>query len=660
MTHLIANESLLEGVPSQVESMSETDSISALVSKTHADSLHVRHQVLQKVISSETLWPGGGWGDTMWALSALYLNEKTEDANERLFKRANKFIEYTAKGNDLIFTPGEEVLEKSPWGYFGLSDYVRILCLFAENSKHFPGRLKKEVEIAMLEALWLYVSKENIMDHTSLDNLLVTLGTENHDLTTRPNFYLADFLFMNHQEFKDRVYKDGLKAKDHFEAYNHYFKNWAKKRIECGLWIEVGSDTYQKYSWPPLVNLAELSPDPVVRKQFEMLLDVAFIEEAQISVQGRRGGGRSRASYSLNSFESYKDLLYGSGPGCSHSKVLETSSYQAPVAAILLRFQEFPANEPFTIINRVLGESTGNRVFLADSALLNYAYRSPHYIIGSTIQNPSLSVLSEDGKVLRRYGAISAQKRWTGILFDDPEARQPVRRGIKHRDENEMCAIFTEIEMQKPGQSGRPEHSFWSFQHKNVVLLQRIQPNGKGPGMGSYKTGKVNIRFHGKSLVKIEKEGWIFASNGKAYAAVKFLDSEHEWDETGELASPRFFKMNKTDRILLHSGDILSDRSFTNFQNKILQNPLEINRDSVIYKSHSDGALLECFRYQFSKYNEFRLPRINGEEINLRPPWVYQSPYLNGIFGDSSPQVTVGAYTAIYDFDNSEVIQKGF
>ena len=63
-----------------------------------------------------------------------------------------------------------------------------------------------------------------------------------------------------------------------------------------------------------------------------MLMDVAFVEEAQISVHGRRGGGRSRAHYG-NAFESYKNLLYapeGKPAGSSHSKVIETSRYQLP------------------------------------------------------------------------------------------------------------------------------------------------------------------------------------------------------------------------------------------------------------------------------------------------------------------------------------------
>ena len=119
-------------------------------------------------------------------------------------------------------------------------------------------------------------------------------------------------------------------------------------------------------------------------------------------MHGRRGGGRSRAYPGANGFESYKNLLFaseGQPAGSSHSRVIETSRYQLPAEAILLRKRAFPAAEPFVIRNRVLGEletarsedEVGQRL-AADSALVNYAYRTPHYLFGSTLQNPALTM----------------------------------------------------------------------------------------------------------------------------------------------------------------------------------------------------------------------------------------------------------------------------
>jgi hypothetical protein len=145
-------------------------------------------------------------------------------------------------------------------------------------------------------------------------------------------------------------------------------------------------------------------------------------------VRGRRGGGRSRADGGGNGFDGYRNLLFardGQGAGSSHSQGIETSRDQAPAAAILRDRRAFPAVGPFAIRNRVLGElasrgTDGEAQGIVPAAgLVNYAWRKPRYLLGSALQNPSLG-----------YSGISRQKRWCGLLFDDPSATTvgPVRQ----------------------------------------------------------------------------------------------------------------------------------------------------------------------------------------------------------------------------------------
>ena len=629
-----------------------------IVRDTHQASIAARKIALQKFAArKDTYWPPKAWGETLWALCALYLNEKTDVANHRLLERAQPYIKaQRAKASGSDFPP-KKMGDLSPWAYFSLTDYVRILCLFGGGSPHYPGRLQPETEAAMKEALWWHVKGKSRVADASLDNLLVLLGTENHDLTSRPSYYLVAAMLKDDPSFKDRRYDDGHKAVDHYAAYNQFFQEWPVQRIKYGLWVEIGSCGYMKYSWPSLFNLNELSPDPLVRKRFGMLLDIAFIEEAQISFRGRRGGGRSRATYGGNNFENYKNLLYvpeGQPADASHSKVILTSTYQLPAAAILLRKMAFPASKPFVISNRVLGEleienqEKGKLNLAADSALVNYAYRTPHYILGSTLQNPALSMLDPGGgEPILKYAGISRQNRWCGLLFCDPEAQYPKHPQDRHRDSNEQCAIFPVIG-DAPG--GRPQHSHWSFQHRDVLFIQRID-NLKG--MGSYSTGQLSMRFYGKKLKKIEQNGWIFASNGKAFAAVRFLDSDYTWDESGELASPLVGAgIPTTTRILMHSGDIDEYASFETFRLAVLANDLSVTRTRVRYKSRENGVLLECFLYDAHKHKQFRLPTIGGQAIDLRPDWTFRSPFLNNPFGGHQVKVSVDPVQEVYDFGN--------
>ena len=82
------------------------------------------------------------------------------------------------------------------------------------------------------------------------------------------------------------------------------------------------------------------------------------------------------------------------------------------------------------------------------------------------------------GKPTLKYAGISRQKRWCGMLFDDPGSK-------------EICAVYPVVEQTR---GGRPQHSYWSVQHENVLILQRIARRASGQ-LGSYSTGKIGTLF---------------------------------------------------------------------------------------------------------------------------------------------------------------------
>jgi hypothetical protein len=444
--------------------------------------------------------------------------------------------------------------------------------------------------------------------------------------------------------YQGRKLADGHALEEHLAVHTEFFRAWPASRARSGLWVEIGSSGYQKYSWPAFFNLHELAPDPVIRHRFGLLLDLALIEEAQISVEGHRGGGRSRASHGRGGFEGYKTLLYaprGHCAGASHSKIIETSRYAAPLEAILLRHHTFPRQNPFVIRNRVLGElasdNEGDWIRLAeDSALVNYAYRTPHYLLGSTLQNPALSMPSPDGGTpTLKYPGISRQKRAYGMLCHDPSAG-----GISQ--------IHPLVE--HPG-GGRPQHSDWCVQHENVILIQRIPKLGRST-LGSYNTGRLGMRFDGVDLATTDREGWIFATNGKAFAAVRFLDGGHRWDEETDVAWPADFAgPGDSTRILLHAGDVSTHASFAEFQTSVLAGNLDVTPDKVVYRfGEANESVIEAARYDPRTHGSFTLPLINGKPVNLRQQAAYQSPFLNGDFGDDKITVTVGGEKRVLDF----------
>ncbi len=597
----------------------------ALVNSVHAASLIRRDALLHSTIAGDSAWPHGTWGDSLWTLAALQLNEKTDQANARLFEAANAYIEnYLATG--ILASPTPENPEGAPWTFFSLNDYVRTLCLFNSKSAHYPGRLLTETEAVMKEALWLWASQSSLISDYGLDNLYMLLGTENHDLNTRPVHYLVTSLLADDPAYRDRMFKDGHTTSEHATAHTAYFREWPRQRAMAGLWIEIGSNGYQKYSWPALFNLHELSPDPIIREEFGKLLDLALIEEAQVSVDGRRGGGRSRSYHSESDFNKYKDLLLVGDKGLSsHSRIIESSKYQAPAYAILLRHRAFPVEQPFVIRNIVPGEVAPDGRFRSDPAQGNYAYRTPHYLLGSTLMNPQLV-----------YSGISYQNRTCGMLFHDPAAEgvsqvYPTYEGIAGK--------------------GRPQNSIFTAQHENVLIVQRIA-SGALP-YGSYSTGKLSMRFDGTDLQKTEQSGWIFTTNGKAFAAVRFLDGGYMWNDAmqTEALPTDYAGGTDTSRILIQSGDI-RDGSFGDFKAAILANQLTVTTDDVNYRFGSPQQSIQVNRYVGATRESFVKPLINGITQELRPSVsnplnTYESPYLSM---DYESDVAIARYPGYPDY----------
>lgn len=636
-----------------------------IIEETWETSNRMRQEALNKFIAMDPagkkIFPPAKWQGVGWELVAFHLNEKTDLANDRLLKEAKK---YTAKinsgdfgentknfGNKLIYQPAGQ--DQRPFNFFTGPEYMQILYKYGSEGLVERGRLKPETEAAMKEYMWLVISQQSKLKEAGLDRLLTYQATENHDILRRPVFYLMNYLYMKDPLYNKRQYKHGGTAKEHFEAYNKYFLERPGARSISGHWAEAGSDTYQKYTPPMILTMAEIAPDPLVRKRYKMLLDVIFVVDAQFSVEGRRGGGRARAYWGKNSFEATKNILFGiskgSGIGSTHNKIFETSSYQMPESAVLLRKVEFPAEKPFEIINRSLAEemkvnhdgNDGHSVsYEKNGRNINYAYRTPHYIIGGMMYDLTLTK-NRNGVLFPKYSQITLQNRWSGVIFDHPDTKAPDLK-------KNISAIYPEISKHNKNK-GRPQNGIWGVHHKNVMIVQRIPPV-KDSRIGSYNSGQLSIVFAGEKLEKTEKEGWIFASDGKAYAAVKFLDSGYIWNNNKTQASQDNYTLHDNPRVLIQAGDIQSYISLDNFITEILKNELSVEKNKVTYYSLKEKTKLVKFTFDPKNHKDFFMPMINDKVVNLRPEWTYKSPYVNSKFEEKKVTVTVGPITEVYDF----------
>lgn len=248
-----------------------------------------------------------------------------------------------------------------------------------------------------------------------------------------------------------------------------------------------------------------------------------------------------------------------------------------------------------------------------DEANARILKRAKEFIASAPENVPALSPADpKGGAAILKYAGISRQIRACGLLFDDPSAKT-------------ISQVFPVVE--HPG-GGRSQHSFWSAQHENALVIQRIAKSGRST-LGSYNTGKISMCFEGADLTKSEGDGRIFATIGKAFVVVKFLDGGHTWDVAETMANPAHFTdPGDTGRILIHAGDLTSHPSFEAFCKSVRSHTLTVTADNVDCRYGRNNDRIEMTRYDVASPANFTLPLINGSAIDLHPEAVYESPFL--------------------------------
>ncbi len=389
--------------------------LDALVVETRKRSIEMRAQGLKEELAidpAKLKMPYLG----SWINAALYQGNQANEANALL----RNHLKETPPAGEKKDAPSKETPASNPKagkkteakapsanllamqqlndGGFG----IRMLAMFGRDGK-YPGRLEADVEAGLKARAWKFVC-----EHLDVSNILPLewkrqWGTENHDFRRKPWVYFALSALR-----KDPAYVGksvgGHTVEEWFGLMNDFMKQYLKDRVLVGMWIEPGGH-YAHHTFDGMIDLYEAAPDPEVRQRAKMFLDLALIEDEQISVNGLRGGAKSRNGPLSTETSKFKDLVFGDKPG------LLLSDYQAPPIAVALRNAK-GAVEPYHICNRVPGEITPDKnspdknEYAHNSHLVSYAYRTPGYLLGIALQNPNL-----------HYSPISDQQRCSSVIF---------------------------------------------------------------------------------------------------------------------------------------------------------------------------------------------------------------------------------------------------
>ncbi|MHC5056839.1 MAG: HEAT repeat domain-containing protein [Planctomycetota bacterium] len=551
----------------------------------------------------------------------LALYSRTPEAEKPMYclavnkdlKASNQWVRgYAAK-----LLEGESKAESFGGGRMS-EDLNVFLYLFGTHSRHYPGRLEADVEEAAKEYMFRRVdvpraehkgkpryvpkSASDLDKVLALDDSICIVEATNGPLRSDAQHHLILQSLNSDPRYRNRRFKTGDTVAQRYERFTRFFRRGLKEWALHGMWVELGSSNYEYKTYRGLFLLLDFATDPVVAARARMLMDLALIEIEQISLSGLRGGSKSRAKDGgLDSrFNKTLARLYGE----HHGYALEPpgfKGYEPPVPAILLR-RLGPTQKVYEIVNRHPGETVdvpqqmtqGSGFHKALSRSINYAYRTPDYITGCSMFDVRL--WRGEGKSRKfGYGPLG---RWSGVIFRDGSA------------------VYLEA------YTGEK----WNVQSTDVMIARRYK--------NSYYKGDARVDLVG-SLSLVEKDSWIFADNGDAYAAVRIVKGGYYWNE------PDRHRLHLNDQyspILIQTGRGAIYGSFEKFQQAILEAPYELTEEKLDYAG-PNSARIEFFLAD----DPYILPKTDGETLDLDLKYNYRSPFMEGEVGSDIVTVRYGS-----------------
>ena len=552
----------------------------------------------------------GVWHYADFALAALYLNERVEEANAALVKIRKEF----PVDPDPKRERGDPEVHDLHWS---INLLHRIYFFFNRRSPYFPGRLTSEAEAALLEMFWESARRHCRIEYASTERTWWVWGSEDHGAMSRSGFWGTAHILKDANDYRDRRYEDGSTPAEMAAAWDAFFKRYARERAGKGLLVEIGS-TYNTYTLQGWYNMTDFSGDPILRKRMKMLLDLFWADWAIEQIDGVRGGGKHRIYPGRTStrgvFSSGRGMAwYYFGLGNPRSKhpghmCCATSTYRPPLCVVDMALDvqgrgtyEYASRRPgLNLLPKPEEADWSTYVLRHDyGGILRYSYCTPDFIMGTSMV---------EARPHEHWSAISSQNRWDGVVFaGHPDAR-----------------IFVQPLQPKRGSFYNP---YWSVQHKGTMIIQKLRTHKHARGQ--------RIWFH-KSLKRTEEDGWVFAEAQQAYAAVKVVRGTTRWEP---------------DASAQHRGKAgpLDDGLWLACEDPFAPIVIEVVRKQ-------DCAGFEHFRSTTASASpEYRNGTVHYRSphygpVNYQPAQVYQSPFIQSNWGGGAIMLQKGDRHTRLDF----------
>jgi len=551
-------------------------------------------------------------GDLSNAIATIQLGQEVADANARLAALKVTEIGDAKSCNSKADQSMNNLM---------LSLLIRPYERYGSTSTFYPGQLTAAAENNLVAQMWAYAKTYSHVSQAA--DTWKLYGSENHDAQAESFYYLAAQIFSHRADYRNRKYNDGSTVAQQLKAWHDHWSNFFDERAKRGLFVETGAPTYHGYTLDAILNIYNFADDSVLRLKAGMVLDLDFADFAQQELNNIWGGAKSR-SYPPSSYDGSDDdmtlmatLLYGPTQklrGDNHVLMLASSGYcPPPVVAAMIANRAGMGSYSYVTRRPGIGPSgfdeNHNWSVQAPYSLLTYAYCTPQYVMGTAELKPGTVTV-----------APSRQNRWQGIIFGTtPGDRVYPQAG--------------------PPSFSPANDSFLSVQHDNVLITAK---------KADYNQPTL-VYFPNTLDALAEKGGWIFVEEGGAYLAVKPVTGGYHWlssakNQAGQRGL-RFIQLGKLSAPIIFNAALASSSTFAAFQTRILHNALSVANGNLSYQA-SDGT-------RFTFFGDLsKAPQINGQGPGYATKRVFNSPFMQSIWGSGKVTITYAGHGSTYDFSH--------
>ncbi|MCC7273726.1 MAG: hypothetical protein IT561_13725, partial [Alphaproteobacteria bacterium] len=495
--------------------------------------------------------------------------------------------------------------------------FFRLVRQFGAHGTVGPGTMRSELERAVVDLFAQWADPACRIADADPRATWRIWESENHGAQRDDACWAAAMLLDASPAHQGEIYRDGTNVAAQRRAWTAYLRAYLRERGRHGLLVEMFSPSYSAYTLSNFHNYLDFSDDADLRRLARAALDLWWALWAQEQVGGVHGGAKARSYERLTAEGTPLDglgWLYfaiglrsgrGQAPGVA---AMVTSGYQPPPVVVDLAV-DVAGRGAYEVLARTPGRQrrppAGGWYDVDPEAggQLRVAYATPSFVMGTTMV---------ERRPAADWAAIATQNRWSGVvLAGDPRAR---------------IVVVAEAR-------GAPSSysATWGVQSRAAQMLQAMPPPY------SRNAGRLRVWF-APALRRVERGGWIFVDAG-AWVAVRPASGGRRWEGEGWMLP------DQADAPIVIQAAAKADyATLQAFQDAVLAASLSGDGGRVAFRGLGGAGRIAL------PAMPARLPEIGGKPVDLDPPFVLKSPFVNQARGSPVVLVTKDGRRLTLDF----------